>query len=238
MDDMTTAEMIEEEVPESPEELSTERVTVEIPADEEPKKVLGIFDSEEQALATLQAAREKLEYYAKDDQHRLVEQQKVEAQRQYEAAQQAALAEDARVLEEVKRLHNAGQYEAAFALHTNHAAAKAQRGIDQVVEQKLGQILGPLLSRQQLLSNEQLAPIHSFADDAIYMEQHGLQRGYIVDLMNRLMGKQAPTRGTTPPRGRARMSVVESPDSVGDATNLDDATFAKASKAYWKKVKW
>lgn len=161
-----------------------------------PQKYLGLFDSEEQALAALGAMLQEKETL--EGRLREIEQQSNMDVQQRRAAQleseykKAFYERQQNLSHKIADARQRGRHEEAAELTSQLVAEAAEYKMgrpDQMIEEKvnraLEQRLAPVMSLRQFNEAEGLQHLRPFAEDAVRLQQQGLPEKYIVDLLNR-----------------------------------------------------
>lgn len=223
-----------EQTPQSPGfEARPEIPAVQSPVEPEaPKKYLGLFDSEEQALAALGAmVQEKESIEARlreiEEQANMDFQQRRQLQLQQEY-KKAFTERQMSLSEQIVQARQRGRHDEAAELTSQLVAEAAQyklgdpaRDIDAKINQALEQRLAPVMSMKQFQEAEGLQHLRPFAEDAVKLQQQGLPEKYIVDLLNRAYTQGIQQYAETEKRRRGYTEPVEVWRSPKEETDFE-----------------
>ena len=242
--DMQQATPIKEVAPnelQTPDEAAIQAVReAKIPPPQ--KKILGEFDSEEEAIKAFTT----LKNFAQ--QQLAMEQQKAameEAQRRaaFERIQQLPTADrpvtddEVQILKDYVQAVNEKQYDKALLVLKRGIEEKTARDAavlaQAVVKQELERAVAPHRAKQQLLENQALSDLHPIADHAVWLAEHlgqlGIPKKTVAGFL-REVGKQYAAHNFT--RSAPGGQWEEPSNSWAD---LDGKDFDIAAEAFWNK---
>lgn len=228
------SEQLETEAQEEVESQSLESIeseeSFERPA---PKKVLGYFESEQQAEEALKAMMEENLYYRQNQrvQEALrAEQQAIEAAK---AQEQEMYSEHARVHQIANSLLAEGRGPEAIKVLSDHSAKVALSKVDRLVEERLQQVVGPAYEKRQYLESELGKEFPHLADRAVKMLQSGFSRGEIASLFREASSKSNVEHIQSAQRAKQkaiRDGYMEPPDGGSLQPSVTEKDFAKKNK--------
>jgi len=246
MTDMTDAfkevTQIEEIAPEelkTPDQAAVEAVREAHKPPPEPKKILGEFDSEEEAIkafTTLKSFAQQ-QLAAQQQQEQMRRAQEYEAQRriaEMPAGERPVSEDEARMLKEYVRAVGDKKYDEALLTLKRGIEEKANRNAaalaQTIVRQELEKAVAPHRAKQQLLENQDLSDIHPVADHAVWLAEHlgqfGIPKKQVAGLIRDIGKSYAAHNFKRPETG----GWEEPSNSWAD---LEGEDFDKASQAFW-----
>lgn len=225
-------------VPNTPEEPLQPQFKPESAIPAEQKKILGMFDTEDQ-LATV------LETLVKEREAQAQEVNRLRALQPPEPVNQASLEKKAFVerqnflYQKASEAKQQGRLDDATEITAQiiQEASDYRRGgtpediIQQRVEAELNKRLGPIASLKQFESAPNIQHLKDFAPDAVRMQMAGFPEEYIVDVLNKAYsaGQQSISQKLAEQRGYTEPVEVF-------RTAQDKQEFDNNSKRAWEKI--
>lgn len=224
---------VEPTVPEVQESLGDSDTFEQAPV-EPPKKVLDLFESEEQARQALEQMAQRLNYYEQSTTVQEAAKREQEAAKAAQAKEEQAYRQHAAVYEKVNELLGKGKGDAAIALLSEHSAYIAEQRADELFEKKLAQLVQPAQWKQTYQQSQLGQEYPDLEEVAVALRQRGLEPQEIRYLFSTIRpsqgGKQAKLEAV---KNRAvRDGFTEAPDSGSLPTQPQaDASWEKKNKA-------
>ncbi len=134
--------------------------------------------------------------------------------------------------EAIQALRNASRYEAAVI---------AQQIAQQTVQSAFGAVFTPAMSREEFLSVAELSDIHDLVDEAMSLDQLGMDRVQIIRHLRGMKEKVGSKRGQAPtsPASASKPRPTESPRPAGAKSGrrrTNDKELDKVMRASWKET--
>ena len=135
--------------------------------------------------------------------------------------------------EAIQALRNAARYESAVI---------AQQIAEQTVQHAFGAVFTPAMSREEFLSVAELSDIHDLVDEAMSLDQLGMDRVQIIRHLRGMKTKVTGKRGTENPKDTVSASKprqVESPRPAGARAGkrrTNEKDLKESMRGAWKKT--
>lgn len=203
------------------------------PQPQEPKKILGLFSDEQELGNAFSTLVDQVRAY----EAQLAQFKEVGPQEQPQAQADPydeQFEKELFIRQRISQLEKAGRLKEANDLAVKMVEDRLgiDKRIEQAVQQKIEQISAPSISRRQFREVPELSHLHEHDDVAITLEQAGLDKQTIVQVMNRLYGAgyNRAAQETT----RNSRSYMEEPGNQVDP-QLKKEAYLKF-RNHWKSV--
>lgn len=249
-------EQLEQTIPEEPLESVSETPEAggeQSPQAETPKKVLGLFSDEQEAINTLRDLTNRLGYYEQNEKHQLLRQQEeyqqAQSARQEELRQQRLrqqeeqwLREASYVHDQMNRLYAEGRGAEAVALQARYnakyvkeqAEAAKREATEQMqrAEQERAQAIA--YWKQDYMASKLGQMIPELADEAAVLVTQGWPREEVAKMFLRLRGDDRQQKARDAKNRALRDGFIEPPDGGSLATAPNNDSFDKLLKKHTK----
>lgn len=210
------------------------------PEPEPPRKILGEYDSEEDARVELERLKAFREAVVRDKDVQAVIAARQEAARMAEAQKLAIQDEEQRILENYAEAVASGNPDKALLTLVREIRSQANRDAQVAVKRELDNVAEPLRAKQQLLDNQSWRDLHGVSDEAVWLATELGKLGYskpdVANFLRRVGQKYsgAPIPGTENAGKAGRGMGLAAPDSRGGGSRIKERDLDKAIDAYWK----
>lgn len=215
------------------------------PEPEPPQKILGEFDSTEDARVELERLRSFRDAVSRDQGVQQLVQQRQQEQAQVERAKLAVQQEEQSLLENYAEAVSSGNPDKALLTLVREIRKQANSDAQFAIRRELDSAVAPIRSKAQLLESTAWADLHPVADEASWLAGElgklGHSKPAVAEFLRNVGQKysgsnardnreiQEGTRRSTPqPRGNR----LESPDSRSVVPS-EDKSWDKFVRNYW-----
>jgi len=207
---------------------------------EPPRKILGEYESEEDARLEMEKLKAFKDAVLRDKDVQAVVAARQEAARQAEAQKLAIQTEERQILENYADAVAQGNPDKALLTLVREVRAQANKDAQIAIKRELDQVAEPFRAKQQLLESQSWQDLHRVSDEAVWLATELGKLGYakpdVAHFLRRVGQKYnttVPIPGTEGVGYQARGTGLAAPDS-GRGSRTSEKELDKQIDAYWK----
>ncbi len=215
----------------------------------EAPKVLGEFNSEDEARAELLQLRDFASKVIQDKEYQALLAARRQAELEYQKKILAMQEDEERLLGQYAEAIKQGDPAKAVLTLVRSIRAQAYNDAQAAIRNELTKIQKPIYDKAQLLENQALVDLHPLADDAVWLAQKleplGVPKKDIAEFMRRVGAKYALAnhdalaqfrQKAMPQRGAQKYAQLEEPSADAGWAGVDDKTFDKWIDQFWQEA--